>query len=79
MGAHVLSIVIAFLAYSMLDLGKAFQKLGLAAMGTSRWPCNSWLALPSWNFELEMNSANLQLEVALHRCQIHTKGNREEF
>lgn len=44
MGAHVLSIVIAFLAYSMLDLGKAFQKLGLAAMGTSRWLCSGWLA-----------------------------------
>jgi hypothetical protein len=79
MGAHVLSIVIVFLAYSMLDLGKAFQKLGLAAMGTRRWPCSGWLALPSRNFGLEMNSTNLQLEVALHRCQIHTKGNREEF
>lgn len=36
MGAHVLSIIIAFLAYSMLDLGKAFQKVGLAAMSRSR-------------------------------------------
>jgi drug/metabolite transporter (DMT)-like permease len=33
---HVLSIVLAFLAYSMLDLGKAFQKVGLAAMKRSR-------------------------------------------
>jgi drug/metabolite transporter (DMT)-like permease len=33
---HVLSIIIAFLAYSMLDLGKAFQKIGLAAMSRNR-------------------------------------------
>jgi drug/metabolite transporter (DMT)-like permease len=33
---HVLSILLAFLAYSMLDLGKAFQKIGLAAMKRSR-------------------------------------------
>ncbi len=36
MGAHVLSILIAFLAYSMLDLGKTFQKVGLEAMKSSR-------------------------------------------
>jgi drug/metabolite transporter (DMT)-like permease len=36
MSAHVLSIVIAFLAYSILDLGKAFQKVGLTAMSRSR-------------------------------------------
>jgi len=36
MGTHVLSIIIAFFAYSMLDLGKAFQKIGLATMSRSR-------------------------------------------
>jgi drug/metabolite transporter (DMT)-like permease len=36
MGAHVLSIIIAFFAYSLLDLGKAFQKVGLVAMSHSR-------------------------------------------
>jgi drug/metabolite transporter (DMT)-like permease len=36
MTAHVLSILIAFFAYSLLDLGKAFQKVGLAAMSHSR-------------------------------------------
>jgi len=36
MRPHVLSILVAFLAYSMLDLGKAFQKVGLAAMSRSR-------------------------------------------
>jgi uncharacterized membrane protein len=36
MGPHVLSIIIAFFAYSMLDLGKALQKVGLAAMNRSR-------------------------------------------
>jgi drug/metabolite transporter (DMT)-like permease len=36
MSNHVLSIILAFIAYSLLDLGKAFQKVGLAAMGRSR-------------------------------------------
>jgi drug/metabolite transporter (DMT)-like permease len=36
MGNHVLSIVVAFAAYSMLDLGKAFQKVGLTAMSKNR-------------------------------------------
>ena len=36
MGSHVLSILIAFLAYSILDLGKAFQKIGLQEMSRSR-------------------------------------------
>ena len=33
---HILSILIAFLAYSMLDLGKSFQKIGLAAIPSDR-------------------------------------------
>jgi drug/metabolite transporter (DMT)-like permease len=33
---HVLSILLALVAYSMLDLGKAFQKIGLAAVKRSR-------------------------------------------
>lgn len=36
MSGHVLSIVLAFLAYSMLDLGKAFQKIGLSEMSRNR-------------------------------------------
>jgi hypothetical protein len=36
MGNHILSIVVAFVAYSMLDLGKAFQKVGLSAMSRNR-------------------------------------------
>lgn len=36
MGNHVLSIVVAFVAYTMLDLGKVFQKIGLAVMSTRR-------------------------------------------
>jgi drug/metabolite transporter (DMT)-like permease len=33
---HVFSILLAFFAYSMLDLGKAFQKIGLGTMERSR-------------------------------------------
>ena len=36
MGRHILSIIVAFVAYSMLDLGKAFQKVGLTAMSRDR-------------------------------------------
>jgi drug/metabolite transporter (DMT)-like permease len=36
MSRHVLSIILAFAAYSLLDLGKAFQKVGLTLMGSSR-------------------------------------------
>jgi drug/metabolite transporter (DMT)-like permease len=35
-GNHILSIAVAFVAYSMLDLGKAFQKVGLSAMSRNR-------------------------------------------
>jgi drug/metabolite transporter (DMT)-like permease len=42
---HVLSILLALLAYSILDLGKAFQKIGLAAMKRSRATGTAiWLA-----------------------------------
>ena len=33
---HILSIVVAFAAYTMLDMGKVFQKIGLAEMGSRR-------------------------------------------
>lgn len=36
MGSHVPAIIIAFLAYSILDLGKAFQKVGLAVASRNR-------------------------------------------
>jgi hypothetical protein len=35
-GSHVPAIIIAFLAYSILDLGKAFQKVGLAVASRNR-------------------------------------------
>jgi uncharacterized membrane protein len=36
MGGHVLSIIVAFVAYTMLDVGKVFQKIGLAVMSARR-------------------------------------------
>jgi drug/metabolite transporter (DMT)-like permease len=42
---HILSILLAFFAYSMLDLGKAFQKIGLTVMERSRAKGTAiWLA-----------------------------------
>jgi uncharacterized membrane protein len=36
MGGHVLSIIVALVAYTMLDVGKVFQKIGLAVMSARR-------------------------------------------